>query len=143
VSQSLPTFSISSPTIAVTPWLDWTPAFNISNAQEFNIDQAGEFRYRFFTAADGTRDSAERKRNYRRTGGTFTTPIKIGGFTLETTFRGSDIDQNYPSTVIFVDPADTSRRISRVFARRFRTDFDWDSRFSLPSIAQGVLNFSP
>jgi hypothetical protein len=143
LSQSLPNFSISSPTVSVTPWLDWTPAFNISNAQEFNIDQAGEFRYRYFNALDGTRDSAERKRDYRNTAGTFSTPIKIGGFTLNTTFRGSDIDQNYPSTVIFVDPADTSRRISRVFARRFRTDFDWQSSFGLPSIGQGVLNLSP
>jgi hypothetical protein len=143
VSQSLPNFSISSPTIAVTPWLDWTPAFNINNAQELNIDQAGEFRYRFFTAADGTRDSVERKRNHRNTAGSFSTPIKIGGFTLTTNFRASDIDQDYPSTVIFVDPADTARRISRVFARRFRTDFDWQSSFSLPSIAQGTLKISP
>lgn len=143
VSQSLPNFSISSPTIAVTPWFDWTPAFDLQNSQEFNIDQAGEFTYRYLNRPDGTRDSVPLKRDYRNTSANFSTPIKIGGFSLTTTFRASDTEQDYPSTVVLLDPADTARRIPRVFARRFRSDFDWRSSFSLPSIAQGSLNLAP
>ncbi|HLA14532.1 MAG TPA: putative LPS assembly protein LptD, partial [Gemmatimonadaceae bacterium] len=143
VTQSLPNFSISSPTIAVTPWFDWTPSFDVQNNQEFNIDQAGEFTYRFLVRPDGTRDSVLRKRDYRLTTSNFSTPIKIGGWTLNTTFRASDTDQNYPSTVVLRDPADTTLRITRVFARRFKSEFDWRSNFSLPSIAQGTLNLTP
>jgi hypothetical protein len=143
VSQALPNLSITSPTIAVTPWFDWTPAFSLQNSQEFNIDQAGEFRYSYRTRSDGTPDSVLLKRDYRNTAGSFSTPIKIGGFTLTTTFRGSDTEQNYPSTVVLLDPADTARRISRVFARRFRTDLDWQSSFGLPSIAHGTLKLAP
>ena len=143
VSQSLPNLSISSPTIAVTPWFDWTPSFDLQNNQEFDIDQAGEFTYRYLQQPDGTTDSVRRKRDYRQTAVNLNTPIKIAGWSLTTTLRASDTDQNYPSTLVLLDPADTTRRITRVFARRFRSDVDWRSSFSLPSIAQGTLNITP
>ncbi|MDQ3673634.1 MAG: hypothetical protein M3365_04585, partial [Gemmatimonadota bacterium] len=85
VSQSLPNFSISSPTIAVARWFDWTPSFDLQNSQEFNIDQAGEFTYQYLVGADGRPDSVLRKRDYRITSANFSTPIKIGGFSLTTT----------------------------------------------------------
>ncbi|MEO7822387.1 MAG: putative LPS assembly protein LptD, partial [Gemmatimonadaceae bacterium] len=143
VSQSLPNLSISSPTIAVTPWFDWTPSFDLQNSQELHIDQQGEFAYQYFNGLDGTPDSVLRNRSLRISSANFSTPIKIGGFSLTTTFRASDTDQNYPSTVVFVDPADTSKRINRVFERTFKTEFDWRSNFSLPSIGQGSLNLVP
>src|SRR5687768_11470233 len=143
VTQSLPNFSISSPTIAVTPWFDWTPSFDLQNNQEFNIDQSGEFAYRYLQRPDGTTDSVLRKRDYRLTAANFSTPIKIAGWSLTTTFRASDTEQDYPSSVVFVDPADTAQRITRIFARRFRSDFDWRSGFSLPSIGQGTFNLTP
>ena len=143
VSQSFPNFSISSPTFAVARWLDWTPSFNVQNAQEFNLDQGLEFRHRFFNNADGTRDSAVIKANSRNTTASFNTPLKIGGFSLETSFRALDREDDYPGTVRFIDPADTTRRIDRIFARRFTSEFDWQTRFSLPSIGQGSLNVTP
>ena len=143
VSQSFPTFSISSPTIGVTRWLDWTPSLSIQNAQEFNKDQGLEFSYRYFNNAAGLRDSALVRANSRNTSASFNTPLKIGGFSLETSFRALDREDDYPSTVRLIDPADTARRINRTFARRFLTEFDWDSRFSLPSIGQGALNITP
>ncbi len=143
VTQSLPNFSISSPTIAVTRWLDWTPSFDLQNSQEFNIDQAGEFLYRYRVRSDGEPDSVLRKRDNRITSANLSTPLKIGGFSLTTTLRASDTDQDYPSTVVLLDPADTARRINRIFARRFRSEFDWRSSFSLPSIGQGSLNLTP
>jgi len=143
VSQSFPTFSISSPTIGVTPWLDWTPSLSIQNDQEFNKDQGLEFNYRYFDNLAGARDSALIKANSRNTSANFSTPLKIGGFSLNTSFRASDREDDYPSTVRFIDPADTTNRIDRVFARRFRSEFDWRSDFSLPSIGQGALNITP
>ena len=144
VSQSAPNFNISTPTIAVTPWLDWTPDFRFQNSQEFNIDQADEFRFRLNPPnADGTRDSTRLKRDYRTTSATFSTPIKVRGFDISTTFSAADIEQDYPSTVILLDPADTARRIPTVFGKRYRTDFDWRTSFRLPSISPGKLNLTP
>src|SRR5687768_16481546 len=80
VSQSFPTFSISTPTIAVAPWLDWTPSLSIQNAQEFKMDQGREFRYRYFDNPAGSRDSALIEANRRNTSATFSTPFKIAGW---------------------------------------------------------------
>jgi hypothetical protein len=142
VTQSFPTFSISSPTIGVTRWLDWTPSLSIQNNQEFNKDQGLEFRYRYFDSA-GARDSALIEANQRITTASFNTPFKIGGFSLNTSFRASDREDDYPSTVRFIDPADTTNRIDRIYARTFSSEFDWRGDFSLPSIGQGALNITP
>jgi hypothetical protein len=143
VSQSFPTFSISTPTIAVTPWLDWTPSLSIQNDQEFKLDQGREFRYRYFDNSAGSRDSALIEANRRNTSATFTTPFKIAGWGLNTSFRASDREDDYPTTVRLIDPADTTNRIDRVFARTFISEFDWRADFSLPSIGQGALNITP
>jgi len=144
VSQSAPNVTIGSQAIAVTPWLDWTPTFTLQNSQEFNIDRADEFTHRLLPPGpDGTRDSVRLKRDYRTTSASFTTPIRVAGFDLNTTFRASDVEQDYPSTVILLDPADTARRIPTVFGKRYRTDLDWQTSFTLPSISQGTLNIRP
>src|SRR3954466_2827173 len=49
VDRNFPTLSISSPTIAVASWLDWTPGFQFDTNRQLNLDQPGEFTYRFFT----------------------------------------------------------------------------------------------
>jgi hypothetical protein len=80
VDQTFPVFSISSPTIGVTKWLDWTPTFSYQTTQQLNIDQAGEFTYRFFTNPNGLPDSTRLRRNTRQTSSGFGTPLKIAGF---------------------------------------------------------------
>ena len=143
VAQSFPNFNLSTPTISVKPWLDWTPTFSIRNDERMNIDQVGEFAYRFITDPEGARDSVKLKRNTRDTQLSFDTPLRIGGFSLSNSFRMLDRDFNSPSTIVLVDPADTSKRINRVFARSFSTEIDWQSNFSLPGLMHGTLNLTP
>ncbi len=144
VTQSAPNFSISSPTIAVTPWIDWTPAFTFQNSQELDIDRPDEFTHRLLPPrADGTRDSVPLKRDSRSTSANFSTPFKVGGFNITLSFRASDLEQNYPQTITLLNPADTAERIPRVFAKTFRSEVDWIGSFSLPSFSQGKLNLSP
>ena len=47
VAQSFPNFGITVPTLSLASWLDWTPGFNFQTDQRLNIDQVGDFTYRF------------------------------------------------------------------------------------------------
>jgi Tat protein translocase TatC len=143
VNQTFPTFSFSTPTIGVTKWLDWTPAFNYSTHQDLNIDDTGEFAYQFFTNASGAPDSLRRKRNARNTTSTFSTPLKIGGFAWSNSFSLNATEVDEPLTIVVVDPEDSTKKSSRVYAKSFPTNLDWQTGFSLPSLLHGSLNLSP
>jgi len=143
VAQSFPNFGITVPTLSLTPWLDWTPGFNFQTDQRLNIDQAGEFTYRYLIRPDGTKDSVRLKRNTRNTGSSFQTPLKIGGFSWSNSFTMRDQEINAPATIVVVDVNDSSIRIPRVFAKTFSTELDWQTGISLPSFLQGSLKISP
>jgi lipopolysaccharide transport LptD-like protein len=143
VRQSFPSLSVTVPTLSLTPWLDWTPGFNFRTDQQLNIDQAGEITYRFFTNANGAPDSARLKQNVRTTSSSFNTPLKIGGFNWTNSFSMSDDEQDAPVTILVRDVADSSKRSSRVFAKTFSTQLDWQTGITLPSFLQGSLKVSP
>ena len=143
VDRTFPVFSLSAPAIAVTRWLDWTPAFSFQTNQQLNLDQTGEFTYRFFTNPQGVKDSVALKRNARQTSSSFSTPLRIGGFSLGNSFTMTDNETDAPQTFVIQDPNDSSVKTPRVFAKTFDTSIDWQPSFSLPSLIHGSLNLSP
>ncbi|HEY6089516.1 MAG TPA: putative LPS assembly protein LptD [Gemmatimonadaceae bacterium] len=143
VNQVFPTLSIASPAIALGRFLDWTPGFSFNTNQNLNIDQAGEFTYRFFTNSSGAADSVRLKRNIRATTSNFSTPLRIGGFQWNNSFSFNDNEVDAPQTIIIADPNDSSKKTSRVFAKSFVANLDWVTSFSLPSLFQGTLNLAP
>src|SRR5256714_3779397 len=143
VNQTFPTFSLSAPTIGVTKWLDWTPSFNFQTTEDLHLDQVGEFTYRFFTNANGLADSTKLDRNHRVTSSSFSTPLKIAGYSLTNSFSLNDELVDAPQTVVVVDPIDSAMKTSRVFARSYLTNIDWQTGFGLPGILHGTLNLSP
>lgn len=142
VSQDFPNFSVSVPTVALTPWLAWTPSLNVSNQQQFRIDQMGEFAYRYSTR-NGIRDSARVRANARTTTIGFETPLKIGRFTLSNSFRANDRENTSAVTIAVVDPTDPSRKVNRVFGKTFSTEVDWQPSLSLPAFFGGTWNLTP
>ena len=143
VAQSFPNFGIQVPTLSLARWLDWSPGFNFQTDQRLNIDQAGEFTYRYFTNAAGAPDSVRRHRNTRNTSSRFETPIRIGGFNWSNSFSMTDQVEDAPVTIPVVDVNDTSIKNSRVFAKTFSTQLDWQTGISLPSFFQGSFKISP
>ncbi len=143
VGQSFPNFNITVPTLSPTSWLEWSPGFNFRTDQRFNIDQTGEFTYRYFTSPTGGQDSVRLKRNTRNSGSTLNTPIRIGWFSLTNSFSMTDNETDAPQTFIIHDPNDSSVRGSRVFAKTFDTNVDWQTSFSLPSLLHSKLNLTP
>jgi hypothetical protein len=144
VAQSFPNFGIQVPTLQLTPWLEWSsPTFSFQTDERFNIDQVGEFNYRYFERPDGTPDSVRLKRNTRNTSSSLSTPLKIGGFSWTNSFSLREQEINAPATIILRDPNDSSVRIPRVFAKTFSTELDWQTGITLPSFFQGSLKVSP
>jgi hypothetical protein len=142
VARSFPNFSMTVPTLQLTPWLDWTPGFNFQTDQRFNIDQVGEFPYRY-TSPDGTLDSVRLKQNTRNTSSGFSTPLKIGGFSWSNSFSLRDQEIDAPATIIVVDVNDSSIKNRRVFAKTYATELDWQTGITLPSFLQGSFKISP
>jgi Tat protein translocase TatC len=143
VDQNFPNFSVTSPVIAPTSWLEWTPNFSFQTSQQLNLDQVSEFTHRLFINAAGLPDSTKLKRNSRQTTSRFDTPIKIAGISFSNSFSLNDNEVDAPQTIVIHDPNDSTKRTSRVFAKSYVTGIDWQPGFSLPSILQGSLKLSP
>ncbi|MEO8579936.1 MAG: putative LPS assembly protein LptD [Gemmatimonadales bacterium] len=143
VAQSFPNFNVTVPTLSPTSWLQWSPGFDFRTDQHFNIDQTGEFMYRYFTGPTGVTDSVRLKRNLRNASSNFNTPLTIAGFTWTNSFSMTDNEVDAPQTFVIRDPNDSSVRNSRVFAKTFDTDIDWQTGFSLPSLLHGSLKLTP
>ncbi|HJQ12875.1 MAG TPA: twin-arginine translocase subunit TatC [Gemmatimonadaceae bacterium] len=143
VDREFPKISVSSPVIALASWLDWTPNFSFSTSQSLNMDQGSEFPYRFFLNSQGVQDSVANKHNERHTTSQFGTPIRIGSFNWTNTFTLRDDEVDAPQTWVVHDPADSSIRTSRVYAKSFGTNIDWQTGFGLPGFLHSTLNLNP
>jgi hypothetical protein len=142
VTQNFPNFNISTPTLPLASWLEWTPSLSVNNSEQFKVDRSGEFAYRY-NVSNGILDSTRLTSNSRVSDLSFNTPIKIFGFSLSTAFRVADRENNNPVRIPIIDQNDPAIRHDRVFARTFSTEVDWNTQFSLPSIMQNTLRLSP
>ena len=143
VDQTFPTLSLTSDPINIASWLNWTPSLSLDNSQQLNVLQSGPLSFRLAPRSGGGIDSIAVTRDSRTTTLGFETPFRIGGWTWRNSIRVSDVDRNFPESREIVNVGDTSIRTTRVFARTFRTDIDWQTGISLPAISQGRWNISP
>lgn len=141
---NFPNLNLTTQTVAVTPWLDWTPTLSLSNAQRFRIDNGVQFPVVYRRRADGTLDSARVNAASRNTNARFDTPVKLFNFQWQNSFTFAEDVQDYASTrIVFRDIRDTTTRETRTFAQTFQSNFDWNTSFALPSFFQGTWNVSP
>jgi len=141
VNQDFPNFSVTAQPINIASWLAWTPTLQVDNNQAFNLDNNSIFRY--FFDSTGKFDSSEVKANTRTTTANFSTPLRIGRFELNNTFRYNDQLNDLPTTVTQFDFNTGVETGSRTYANFRKTQLDWDTQFSLPGILQGTWNVAP
>ena len=142
VTQDFPNFSISTPTLALAKWLEWTPSLNVNNSEQFKVDRTGEFAYRYnFTG--GALDSTRLTSSSRNTDLGFSTPLKIFGFSLSNSIRISERENNNPVRIAVIDQDDPTQRTDRIYARTFSTEVDWSTSFGLPTLMQNTLKLAP
>ena len=135
VSMSLPTLSLTTPTVSITDWLSWTPSFNASNSLRSRITQGLPLPV-FFTSGD----SVVRRGNSRTSDVTLGSPITIHNYTIALDFAAHDLENNFPSLQRVFRGTDTS---SRVFAKTFETGVAFNFGFGLPQLSRGRWNVSP
>ncbi|MGI8619479.1 MAG: putative LPS assembly protein LptD [Gemmatimonadaceae bacterium] len=142
VDQQFPNFNLTTPTLALARWLEWTPSLSVINDQNFNLDQPGTTSFRYLPGAGGL-DSVRVSGDRRSTNASFNTPMKIFGFTWSNSFRASDSEDNYPVSVQVASRTDSGAKTTRVFSRTYRTDVDWETSIGLPGLLTGTWNVSP
>jgi hypothetical protein len=140
-----PNFNLTSRTVSVTPWLDWTPTLAVNNQQQFRLDQATQYSAIYRQRPDGTADSTVLRQSSRTSSVRFDTPLKVFNFNWQNSFTFNETVRNSPQTlqVIGVDTRDTTQIESRLFPQTFTSTFDWTTSFSLPSAFQGTWNLTP
>jgi len=135
ISMTLPSLSLTTPTVSVTDWLSWTPSFNATNSLRTRITQ-GLPLPSFFTPTD----SVLRRGNSRTSDITLGSPITIHNYTISLDFAAHDLLNNYPSAHQVFHGADTT---TRVFAKTFETGVSFNFGFGLPQLSRGKWNISP
>jgi hypothetical protein len=143
VDQDLPSLNFTSKPINLAKWLLWTPSLQLQSSQSLHIDGQGDFTKNYTLKADGTLDSTALNRSSSSSSMSLNTPFKIGEFVITAAVRAQDIEHNFPEKRIIVDPVDTSKRSTRVYARTYLTTVDYDVSMALPQILQGHWNLTP
>jgi hypothetical protein len=142
VDEDFPSLSISSEPLSIGEWFTANPSLRFAQVQNLNIDATGDFSHRYFQGPTGL-DSTRLQRNQRARSLTVGTPFKVFDFQVQSGFRFNEQLNDFPELRTLVDPADTSRRIQRVYARTFLTSADFDVSIGLPQFLQGTFNLSP
>ena len=145
LDRAFPSLTITSKPIRVGENFTWTPGLTINNTQSFDIDQVGDFGFRYTRdPVTNVLDSTKVRRNTRNSSVSFDTPIQLFGFNLRNSVRITDVLNDFPQIrTIYTDVTDTTTKEVRVFARNFATGLDWDTGFNLPSFFQGSWNLTP
>lgn len=145
IRRRLPTLSLTPRgAISLTSWLEWNPQLSLENDQTLDMtvnDPRVGFRFR--PLPGGGLDSSRIIGDQRATSVRFDTPIRIFNFNWTNNVRITDREQNHPIAWDIVDPNDPNVRHTRVYARGFSTEIEWQTQFSLPNIFQGRLNLVP
>ena len=143
ITRDFPNFRISTPTLSLGNRFDWTPQLAISNREQLKVPRNGEFAYRLRPNSAGGLDSTRLTGDARATTLSFESPFKIFGFSLPFSLRVSDQEDNNPARIQVIDQSNPQQKFDRVFARRFSTEIDWSTSFSLPQFLPTTLKLSP
>jgi len=142
VSRDFPNFSISTPTLAIARWLEWTPSLQVNNSEQLKVKRIGEFA-NSLKLVNGVLDTTQLTANSRLTNLSFGTPLKIFGFSLNNTISAIDQENNQPRRIDVINQDDPTQVTNRIFAREFSTQLDWSTSFGLPTLMQSTLKLSP
>ncbi len=142
VDQTFPSVNVASKPLTLGEWFVINPSLAFTTSQSLNLDGQGDFAFRYFDNGGGL-DSARTKRDTRQMSLTLGTPFKVFDFQVQTGFRFTEEENDFPEVRQVRDPADSSRRILRVYQKTFRSMADFDVSIGLPQFLQGTFNFVP
>jgi hypothetical protein len=143
IEQNLPSVSLTTGPLNLASWLQWTPNFNYSAQQTLNIDQTGEFAYRYQVGANGLLDSVRAKRDQYTSTTNFDTPLRIFGYDLGNRFSVSEKVLDYPQRITLTNVRTGATIGDRIFPNFYDTEVDWTPNFQLPPLLRSLFNITP
>lgn len=145
VEQTFPTLNVTTGTLNLRPWLNWTPTFRFNQQQRTDITQASQSGLDVLLRQDraGQLVADTVRQNERSTTAAFSTPVEIFGYSLANAFTFDEREVEFPQVIRLVSADTTQPDVDRVFARTYRSALDWNPSFSLPSLARGSWNLTP
>ncbi len=142
VDQDFPSVNLTSKTINIGKFVEWTPGFNFATSSSQHLDAQGDFKYRYIDR-NGVLDSLKFDRATQSTTAALNSPFKIGSFSLPLSFNFSDRLNDFPEVRQVINPSDTSKRETRVYNRTYLTSVDWRTAITLPTFLHGSWNLVP
>lgn len=142
VDMEFPTLNVSTGSLEAGP-ATWTPALKLAISGQSRMDQGLQFPFVYNVGANGGLDSSRFNASRRSMQFQFDTPVKLWDFQWQNSITVRDEYRGFPEQREIIGVRDTSQRITRVFARTFDTNVDWQTSFNLPRFFQGTWNISP
>ncbi len=139
IDRDFPNINLTAKPIELAKWLLWTPTMQFSTSQSLHMDSQGDFSKLFVAKADATLDSLKVDKSTRTSNFTINTPFKLGETTVNLAMRMQDRENDFPELRVIVDPADTSKRSSRIYKRTYLTTLDFDIPVALPKLQVTAL----
>lgn len=142
VDMDFPSLNVTVPSLEAGP-ATWTPALRLAISGQSRIDQGIQFPWVYNTLSNGSIDSSRFNASRRNMQFQFDTPIKLWDFQWQNSISVNEQFRDYPEQRLIVGVRDTSQKLTRVYARTFETNVDWQTSFNLPRFFQGTWNVSP
>ena len=139
VDRDFPSLNIASKPLTMGEWFVITPTFAYSNSQRLNLDAVGDFTWRYLDGGSGL-DSTRLRRDSRNTSLTLGTPFKVFDFQVQSSFRFTDVANDFPEIKTLPDPNDPTQSIDRVYARTYKSTADFEFSVGLPQFFKGTWN---
>jgi lipopolysaccharide assembly outer membrane protein LptD (OstA) len=142
VDMDFPSLNVTTGSLEAGP-ATWTPSMRLAISGQSRIDQGLQFPFVYNARPGGGIDSARFNASRRNTQMQFDTPIKLWDFQWQNSFTLNEQFRDFPEQREIVGVRDTSQRVTRIFAKTFETNVDWQTSFNLPRFFQGSWNVSP
>ena len=144
VSQSFPEIRLTPAAINISPTITWSPGFTYTNAQTFH-SAAGSLLIPSQPGDTTINPSIALFADERRTTISFQTPLRIGRWNWSNNVTVLDFVSNARQQFTIADTTPAGDTVFRqvLFARSFRTDFDWQTGINLPPLLTGTWKIQP
>jgi hypothetical protein len=142
VDMDFPSLNVTTGPIERGP-SPWTRSRGRPMAAQTPIDQGLQFPFVYNARPGGGIDSSRFNAGRRTMQFGLETPIKLWDFQWQNSFSINEQLRDFPEQREIVGVRDTSQRSTRIFARTFETNFDWNTSFNLPRLFQGTWKVSP
>ncbi len=142
VDMEFPSLNVTTGSLEAGP-ATWTPSLRFAMSSQSRIDQGLQFPFVYNARPAGGIDSTRFRAGRSNMQLQFDTPIKLWDFQWQNAFTMSERVNDFPEQREVIAVHDTSQRSTRVFAKTFDANIDWQTSFNLPRFFQGTWNVSP